>query len=357
MITKQKESRGRIKCMIEITLSFPSPPLDERSHMRQFIMLTFFALVLLFGALYLFATNLRAQTLASADFALAARARLVADSVDYTLRSRIAETFTFAALPSLRGYAASDDAARPSRTAAALVELKAIVAADQDIRAVSIVDPTGVVILTTDSSMNANWGSRVVVREALAGQLYASPPSRDFGEVSQYYSAPIIDNAGDVAAEFVTRVSAQELWDSLGSLPEAMLVDEEGVRLVDRTGSPETFAAVVPLASDVAASVLLDKRYGVEVTRVSATHLVALADAIKHNKPTTLEYQNVDGKTVRAAIQQITIYPWTVVVFQDEDSLLSSMRDTLIGTFGVCAVALVAGAILGMAIRRPGAPN
>ena len=325
--------------------------------MKHCILLCFLVLAILAGSFYVLATHIRGDMLATADTALAARARLIADTVDHTLQWRMGEAFTFAALPSLRGYAASDDAARPSRTAAALVELKAIVAADQDVRAVSIVDPTGMVILTTDSSMNANWGNRVFVREALAGHLYASPPSRDFGQVSQYYSAPIIDNAGEVAAAFVTRVSAQELWDTLGSLPEAMLVDEEGVRLVDRTSSPQTFASLVPLTADVAARVLLDKRYGVEVTLVPATHLSALADATKRNKTSTLSYQNVDGKTVRAATQQTTVYHWTVVAFQEEDSVLAPLRDALIGTCGVSVVALLAGAFLGIAFRKPGRAN
>jgi len=327
---------------------------ENKFVMKRFLLLCLFVLAVLAGSFYLLATNLRTQTLASTDTALAARAQLIAGTIDHTLQWRIAEAFTFAALPSLRGYAASDDAARPSRTAAALVELKAMVAADQNIRAVSIVDPSGAVSLTTDSSMNANWGSRVFVREALAGHLYGSPPSRDFGEVSQYYSAPIIDNSGDVAAEYVMRVSAQELWDSLGSLPEAMLVDEEGVRLVDRTSSPQTFVALVPLTADAAVRVLLDNRYGVEVTQVSATHLAALAEAIKRSKTSTLSYQNVDGRTVRAATQQITIYPWTVVVFQQEDSVLSPMREALIGACGVSAVALIVGAFLGVVFRRQG---
>jgi C4-dicarboxylate-specific signal transduction histidine kinase len=311
-------------------------------------------LLILVAAIYSFDTSLRARTVASADTALAARARLIADTVDQMLQWRMTETFAFAALPSLRGFAASDDAARPARTATALVELKAIVAADQSIRAVSIIDPSGLVILTTDSSMNANWGDRVFVLEATAGHLDASAPSRDFGEVSQYYSAPIIDNAGDVAAELVMRVSAQELWNTLNAPPEALLVDENGVRVIDRTSPPQTFVALVPLAPDVAARVLLEKRYGVEVTQVPGTRLTALADTIRQNRTAMLSYQNADGKIVRAATQRISIYPWTVILLQDEETLLTPARDALIGTVEVSVAALVAGVILGIVFRKQG---
>lgn len=322
--------------------------------MKQFIVIGVVALAILAATLYLFDTGLRARALSDADTALAARAQLIADTVDQMLQWRMTEVFTFAALPSLRGFAASDDAARPARIATALVELKAIVAADQNIRAVSVVDPFGVVILTTDGSMNANWGDRVFVREALAGHLYASVPSRDFGEVSQYYSAPIIDNAGNVAAELVMRVSAQELWNTLDLPPEAMLVDENGVRIVDRTSTPQTFVALAPLAPEVAARVLVEKRYGVEVTQVPATRLAALTDAIRQTKSGTLSYQNVDGKTVRAATQRMSIYPWTVIVFQDAETLLAPARDALIGAVGVSGLALVAGVFLGIAFRWRG---
>ncbi|MDE3090872.1 MAG: cache domain-containing protein, partial [Chloroflexota bacterium] len=114
--------------------------------MKRFFVFGIIALALLVPSFYLFDSNLRARVLADADSALAARARGSADSVDRTLQFRMTEVFTFAALPSLRGFAASDENARPARAATAQAELQSIVAADPNIRAASILDPLGTVI-------------------------------------------------------------------------------------------------------------------------------------------------------------------------------------------------------------------
>jgi C4-dicarboxylate-specific signal transduction histidine kinase len=315
------------------------------------------ALILLAGSLYLFDANTRAQTFASADRMLATRAKLIADTIDRTLQWRMSETFTFSALPSLRGFAASDEAARPARAAVALNELKAIVAADPNVRAASIIDPTGTVILTTDHSMNANWSERVFVAEAMAGHLYASPPARDFGEVSQYYSAPILDNSGNVAAALVLRVAVQELWGAFATPPAAMLVDEYGVRLVDRSDAPKTFSALVPLTSDAYTKILSVRLYGAETMQIPATNLTTLADAIKPGKAATLSYRDEKGTTMRAAIQRILTFPWTVVVYENEDTLLSPARDALWSAMGLSASALFAGALVWMALRGLGSEN
>lgn len=308
------------------------------------------ALAILIAALYIFDNTLHARTLASSDQELTTRAELIADTVDRTLQWRMSEVFTFAALPSLRGYAASDEASRTSRIAIALVELKAILAADTNVRAVSIVNPLGIVMLTTDNSMNANWSDRGFVTKALAGHLYASPPAQDFGEVSQYYSAPIIDNSGNVAAVLVLRVAVQELWGAFVTPPSAMLVDENGVRLVDRSSTPKPFSALVSLGSDVYSKLLLEKRYGIQTNQLPATNLPTLSDAIKQNKAATLTFRDENGTLVRAATQRIQIYPWTVVVSESEDELLSPVRGVLWSAIGLSASALFAGALLWIAL-------
>ncbi len=308
-------------------------------------------LVFLTASLYFVDTNLRARALADADAALAARAQLIAGSIDRTLQARMMEGFTFAALPSLRGFATADETALPARTAVALVELKAIVAADPDIRAASIVDPFGEIVLTTDASMHANWAPRLFVREALAGHLSASAPARDFGEVSQYYSAPIIDNAGNVAAALVLRVAAQELGGALDAPPDALLVDENGVRIADRSAAPQSFVALVPLAPNVAASLLSEQRYGAEVTQIPATHLVALDAAIKRGNAATLTYLDASKPSVHAAFRRLATNPWTVVVYRNEDAILAPTRDALAVTLAFGGAALIAGALAGSALR------
>jgi hypothetical protein len=86
--------------------------------MKRFLLLTLLALSVLGIGLYFVDANLRARALTDADRALAAQARLFANSVDRLLQWRMSEAFTFAALPSLRGFAASDEAAQRRQRAA-----------------------------------------------------------------------------------------------------------------------------------------------------------------------------------------------------------------------------------------------
>jgi hypothetical protein len=320
--------------------------------MKRSVALGAIALMSLAIAIYQTDSATRTRALADAQRDLAARAQFLADTLDRLLQLRMTQTFTLAALPSLRGFAASDETARTERAAIAQRELHAIVAADPNVRATSIVAVTGLVILTTDGSMGAHWGERAFVREALAGHLHASVPARDFGEVSQYYSAPILDNAGNVAGALIVRVAAQEMWSVFDAQTNTLVVDEYGVRIADRLNAPQPFVALVPLAPETAASAVAEKRYGAEVTQIRATNLPALAEAIKREKATQLVYRDADGQTIHAALRRLVTNPWTVIVFEREDAIFATTRETLWDEIKLMVVALTVAAGFFYAVTR-----
>lgn len=321
--------------------------------MKRLLVLCLLTIALLAAAIYQTDSITRARALTHAQRDLAARAHFLADVLDRMLQLRMTQVFTFAALPSMRGFAASDDAARVRRAAVALAELHAIVAADPNVRAASIADPTGIVILTTDGSMYADWSARVFMREALGGQLHASVPARDFGEISQFYSAPILDNAGNVAGALVVRVAAQEMWGVLSAQKNVLLVDEKGVRIADRSDKPQTFVALVPLAPNVAARVAAEQRYGAEMTQIRATNLPELVNAIPRASTMQLTFRDTSGQTVHAATRRLATNPWTVVAFETADAIAAAARETLWDTLIIAAVAfVVAAALFYVAARR-----
>ena len=313
--------------------------------MIRSLVIALLALGLLTVLSYQYDSTNRARALADAQRDLAWRAQFTADALDRTLQLRMTQTFTLAALPSLRGYASSDDAARAGRAAVAQSELQAIVAADPNVRAASITDIAGKVVLTTDGSMNANWGERVFVREALAGHLHASVPARDYGEISQYYSAPILDNARNVAGAMVIRVVVQEMWDLLGKQVDVFIVDENGVRIADRTATPQTFVALAPLGPDVIANVMTGKVYGSEITQIRATNLPDLAGAIKRGGTRELSFRDANNQMIYAALGPISTNAWTVVAFESEDAIFAGTWDTLLYEIIIAVVALGAGAV------------
>jgi len=317
----------------------------------RFFLLGIAALAVLATIIYQTDSDARARALADADHALTLRAEWHAAALDRVLQQRMVQVFTFAALPSLRGFAASDENARLARAPVARTELHAIVDADPNLRAASIVDAKGRVILTTDASMLADWSARRFVREALAGRLHASEPARDFGEISQYYTAPILDNAGNVAGALVLRVAVQELWEALGTQPNVLLVDENGVRIADQTNQPQVFVALAPLAPDVAARALAEQRYGTEVTQIRATNLVALADEISRGRATPLVYRDANGHAIHAATRLLVTNLWTVIVFESEDALLAGTRNMLGEMIKVAAIAVIVAFVLALVMQ------
>jgi len=289
--------------------------------MKRFALITLIAFLAAIALLYVISTRLRDRAIATTGRDLAARAQLLALTFDRTMQTRLGETFTFSALPSLRGFATSDQDSRPARLSAAQFELRAIVSADPGIRAVSIVDPNGKVILTTDEAMNADWSNRIFVREGMLGHPCAAPPSRDFGEVSQYYSAPIIDNFGNVGGILVVRVMGQELWDALFTTPNVLVVDENGVRIADATSAPQVFTAIAPLTNDAVVRVARDKLYGAEISQIRVAPFPDLASQLKNRRAAQTVLRDPNLGSFLAAIQPLETNPWSVVVLARDDAL------------------------------------
>ncbi len=304
-----------------------------------------FALIalLLVGAIFYADSNLRALARGNAQRDLVARARFLADSTDRFLQARMVQTLTFAALPSLRGFTASDQASRAQRAAIAQNELQAIVAADPNVRAATILDPDGIVVLTTDNTMQAIWSERLFFREALRGQLHASVPAKDFGEVSQYYSAPLIDNAGKVGGVLVIRVAVQELWEMLGTEGSLLLVDENGVVIADTSTKPQTFTALAPITGETYNRLIAEKQYGAEAGAIRFSNQTTLAGLIKVDNAGVFAFSDSNTRPTLGAARRLQTKQWRVVVLQTEDTVVAPARDALMETFKFGAVLFLAG--------------
>jgi len=320
--------------------------------MKRFFILSLLAL-LLFAAMFLAIGILaRDRALADADRELMTRAQFLAHQLDRTMQQRMVQTFTFAAFPSLRGVATADEATRSARMAIAYSELQAWVAADPNVRAVSIVNSLGIVILATDATINTNWGERVFVRQALAGQLYVSPPVREWGELSQYYSAPIINNLGEVAGALIVRVDAQEWWSVLEPSNDVMLIDENGVQIANRATMPPLFVALAPLAAEVQTRLVAEKHYGAEITHIGSIHLSELATTLQRDQAALVIYRDAQARTWHAATYRMKTKPWTVVAMVLEDTVMAPVRDALVDRFALAvSVALLVAGTLNLAWR------
>jgi C4-dicarboxylate-specific signal transduction histidine kinase len=313
--------------------------------MRRWVLLLGLALII-FAAMFFVTGSLeRDRAIADTERELAIRAQFFANVLDRALQQRMMQAFTFAALPSVRAFAASDETTRDARVAIARAELVAMVSADPNIHAATIVDPRGFVIMTTDNSMNADWRARFFVAETLRGHLYASVPAREPDEIAQFYSAPILNNAGDVAGALVLRIDAQEMWNALDAPYGLIVVDEIGVRIMDRLPT-QLFVALMPLPPDITAQPLAEKRYGAEITQIRSTNLPDLADAVKRGGVAQLIYRDAKGNAIHAATRRITVNPWTVIAYVNEDDILTPVRQALYLQIGLA----IASALITLAM-------
>lgn len=251
------------------------------------------------------ANDTRAQTLAAET----------ANELDRLLQMRMKQTFALAALPSFRAYAASDITQRAGRATVALREMEALVAADKEIREVFITDALGFTILASSNKFGVNWASREFVGLALQGKLDASPPARDGGEFSSYYSSPILDNLGNVAGTLVLRVVAQEVWNSVYAAREAnccyaVLSDENGVRLADAGDQTRNFYAWAALDSPTISRLVTTQQFGAEMGQWRNTNAPNVARALKQDKPPT----RLDADGYVGAVAKLHTKPWTVFV-------------------------------------------
>ena len=313
--------------------------------MKRYILLIGLALIIFSAMFYVVGSLARDRAVADADRELVVRAQFFANALDRALQQRMMQAFTFAALPSVRGFAASDETARDARAAVARTELVAMVSADPHIHAATIVDQRGIVIMTTDNSMFADWRACFFVAEALRGHLSASVPAREPDEIAQFYSAPILNNAGDIAGVLVLRVDAQEMWNALDAPYGLTVVDEIGVRIMDRSYT-QLFASLAPLPADITAQPLAEKRYGAEITQIRATDLNDLAEVVKRGGAAQLVYRDAKGNAIHAATRRITTNPWTVIAYQNEDDILAPARQALYLQIGLA----IASALITLAM-------
>jgi C4-dicarboxylate-specific signal transduction histidine kinase len=181
----------------------------------------------------------------------------------------------------------------------------------------------------------------------LRGHLHASVLARDFGEVVQYYSAPILNNAGEVAGALVIRVAAQELWAAVGAEPNVLLVDDDGVRLADRTSQPQLFVALAPLSAEQMTRALSQRRYGAEIVQLRATNLGELRDHLARGSAKPMVFRDTDGKTKHASVARVRFNVWSVVVFANENDASASARDLLRDLILVAGLTLTIGLTLG----------
>jgi len=286
-----------------------------------------------------------------------AEAQRIANEFDRLIRMRQQQVFAIAAFPSIRAFAASDAESRSQRAAVALNELQAWVAADQRIREAFVVDPSGNVSLTTAAGWNTFLGARSFVRAALAGQIGVSAVSRDRGEYSVYYAAPVLNNKGEIAGALVARVAAQELWDVMprGDAWYGALIDENGVRLDDSGEPARRLMALAPLDAVRAVQIVNEATYGAEMPTVRATNQVAAQARVTQGEFTQLSPYEMDASAL--AVKRLETKPWTVAVVAPTPAPASVASRWMLPVIAALVLALGGAVLMRAWVQRTVVPR
>lgn len=249
----------------------------------------------------------------------------VAREYDRLLQLRMQQTFALAALPSLRAFAASTPETRSQRAAVALNELQALVAADKNIRQALIVDSNGTIIMSTLDGWGGALTSRQFIRDALSGQLAVSAVSRDGGENSIFYAAPIFNNAAEIAGALALRVDAQEIWNIAprGEKWHAVLSDENGVRLDDTGDTARRLSSFGALDAARAAQIANAQIYGAEALAPRATNLPRAQRLITQGALDQLQASDFDARAFAA--QRLVSKPWYALILAPQPAFAENL--------------------------------
>ncbi len=274
-------------------------------------------------------------------------ARRAAGEYDRLLQLRMQETFTFAAFPSVRAFAASTPETRSERAAVALNELKALAASDKNVREALIVDAAGTVVMSTLDGWGNSLAPRAFVQEALNGKIAASQIARDRAEYSNYYAAPILNNANEIAGAFLLRVDAQELWNALprGEDWYAVLSDENGVRLGDSGDSTRRMTSFGAMDAARTARLAQAQTYGAEMPFVRAANFARAQTLVTQGAFDQLRAADLDAGEL--AYQRLLTKPWTVVALTPQPTWLATLSALAVPALAALALAFGGALLLG----------
>ena len=257
-------------------------------------------------------------------------AQRTANELDRLLQLRAQQTFTIAAFPSIRAFAASSPETRSQRAAVALNELQAWVASDTNVRQVFITDAQGIVIMTTREGWNEDVSARQFVHDALRGQIALSGITKDQGEFSSFYAAPILNNSKEIAGALVIRVAAQEMWNVTprGENFYAVISDENGVRLDDSGDATRRLASFGEMDAPRAKSIVNTQTYGAQLLAPRATNFIRAQELVTRGALDELTARDFDARNFAA--QRLLTKPWYVLIVVPQPAFVEILSRLLI---------------------------
>ncbi len=307
---------------------------------------------------------------------LASRTEQVAGEIDAFNRSHLRAVRVVSQYAPVIRYC-SDPAERRGAELPAVQGLLDTYATNDDaFRGLAVFDTAGIIRVATETPLlGNNYGFRKYFRDALAGgtvisDIYVSVP--EVGSVpSIAYAAPVRDASGSVVGVVALFVRASALWEVInaengkaGEGSFSVLIDSIGIRIAHSFNEGEVFRPAGPLDPARIEALVAERRFG-ERTRsyletpsfVPEEFERARAAAPPDGTAAFDAFSQANRKLNLSVARRLETVPWTLFYLVPKESLQAPVRllvrDSIVASAAIIALALVAGVLFSRRILKP----
>lgn len=299
------------------------------------------------------------------------RALSTANAIDAYLGSRLGDIVLVARIPDVVRHATYP--LDPDVKAAARDALRAAAARSAEYESVAFVDLTGRI---TTASILTDEGTSIAFRtyflEAKAGRTHISDPSYSVitNRPALFFSAPVLDAAGQVLGVVRTRVNLAQIWDlveadadSVGRGSHGALLDDHGIRLaVSETRGQRNVAEsliykpIAPIEPETAKKLAADRRFGqktpeqLELDPIPA--LKATLDDLKRTGATNGGFAYDAGGEQRGVAARLATKPWAYVLAVPLATYTKAADDATTNATLMLAVGVLLAFVIGVLLTR-----
>ncbi len=303
--------------------------------------------------------GLRAQ----ATEGLTADARVVSYAIDAWNTEHTHQVQALATLPELRSVLKAGSAeAAPAEARVALGGMNSLSQATKTVGAVSLMDASGKILLSTiPGNVGQSFPQRDYFQAAMKGASFITGVTISLtdGSTNIFRSTPVKDTDGKVLGVIQAKTDLSLAYDVLDQARDrvgvgatGVLIDDQGLVVASAADKDWMQRPVVTLKPDVAASLVKESRWGKASTPPDALNEPDLVKAIDVKQTTVFAWHFRGQEYLAVAIPLRTTH-WTYVAALPVASFQASANQLLRNALVAAAIGLALAIALAVLAARP----
>jgi signal transduction histidine kinase/CheY-like chemotaxis protein len=297
---------------------------------------------------------------------LTARGEQLTAEIDAFNGGYLAAAQRLAGFPLIRRFLAATGGASASSTHDLNDMLQVYLQSDRRIQRIAVLDPGGLVVVSTDPlRLGMDLSFRPYFREAAAGKMvisdiYFSTPVPEAQPVISY-AVPVLSETRQLLGVTAIYLQASSLWDAIratngraGPGSFAVMYDAHGIRIAHSFKDSELFHPGGVLSADVLASQVEQRRFG-EQTRSLLESPIAMPEELARATGVSLAgerffvgHSPANGRTNLGVTGKLRTVPWTIFCLIPEAVIEGPIAELAAGTAAGGAVLVLLGLGMGL---------